>query len=453
MSGVKSNWIIALFFTICYWAIFPKAFLISDEWGYTGRALAMLSGDKSLIFNDLETGFQQDVLARLSYPLGTSYLAALVIFVGGKKMCFLVGFFSLLFSQLLMSKMVLKLSGSSVVTLLTWCCVPCLVVSRTVMSDTPALLLSALFFYYYFNDWKTIKYYCLLGFIGGLSFLFRENLIVLVAFFLLKSFYDGNLKQRLCLILGFSLGIGIRLLSAYYFYNDPLYYKLMMPFGARFFTPNGLFYGISLITVFPLAAFVVIAYRGKEQGVLKLTVLANFLFFSFYAYTGSISGFLRSIILANRFLIPLLPLFMVAYAAYWQKISISSQRIIHKILFVFSFPIVLIIQIVTHYFEQQNSGVIDCTKNSPTLIISSNITHAKYINAITSDSRLISREACENNPKIIQRVISEQGYCDLFELDRKLHIDSTRLKQLFKQEEICSFSTSDGFTGRVIRLK
>jgi hypothetical protein len=454
-KGIKANILIAFLFALCYYITFPKTFLISDEWGYVGRAVAILNGHKSIIYTNLATDYQQDTLKNLSYPLGTTYLAALAIFLGGKKMCFLVGFLSLLISQLLMGKMLLKLMGSSTVALITWCCLPCLVISRTVMSDTPALLVSASFFYLYFTDLRQNKHHLLLGLIGGLSVLFRENLIVLFAFFLLKLFYEGGFSNRILLAAGFLIGISCRLASANYFYGAPFFYRLTTPFTTSSFIYNALFYSFSLTLFFPLASLAVIFFKNnKEASALKLASLAYLLFFCFYAYTGSISGLLRSFILGNRFFMPLLPLFMVAYAQYWQSIPIFKQKKARYGLVTLAAFMIVSTQITANYFEKQNLGVVHCTENSPTLIVSPKVTCAKYINSITSNSHLIPTEACENDPTIIRDVIKKEGYCDLFELTRSASSDSVlSFKKLFTHQEICAFTTPEGFKARVIRLK
>jgi hypothetical protein len=453
VRGIKTARFLALLFTLCYAGTFPKTFLISDEWGYVGRAMALLNGSKSLIFNHLETGYAQDTLKTLYYPLGTSYLAALVILLFGKKMCFLVGFLSLLLSQFLMSKMVLKLTNNAVVSLLTWCCLPCLVISRTVMSDTPALLISAAFFFLYFDAEKRQNNYCLLGFIGGLSVLFRENLIVLFGLFLLKLFYEGTNLNRFLLTIGFSLGIVIRLLSANYFYDSPFFYKLTTPFATSHLFYNAVFYTGSLTLIYPLASLAVATFKHREAAVVKAAVFSYLCFFSLYAYTGLISGFLRSIVLTNRFFMPLLPLFMVAYAYRFSKFSVDYQRKIHIFLFTIACVAIIGSQIAIRYFEQKNFDVAQCAANSPTLIISPKVTCTKYINSITSNSVLIPHEACEINSKIINDVIEKQGYCDLFELDRRTGRDSVlSFKHLFIAQEICTATTSEGFTGHVTRL-
>jgi hypothetical protein len=455
IKGMDTPIILAILFVFCYLLTFPKTFLISDEWGYVGRAMAMVNGDKTLIFNDLESNYHQDLMRDLSYPLGTSYFLSVFIFLFGKKMCFLMGLFSLLMSQFLMSKMLIQLKENTTVLLITWCCLPCLIMSRTAMSDMPALLMSALFFYCYFKESDNRNNYFLLGFLGGLSVLFRENLIVLFAFFLLKLFFEGTLSKRFLLAGAFLLGIFIRLLSANYFYGDPFYYKLTTPFNTYLFFYNLLFYACSLTVVFPLASFALFQFKNVKEGfVIKLTVVAYLLFFSFYAYNGLISGFLRSVVLTNRFFMPLLPLFMVAYAQFFGKMRISFQKIAQKGLLILGCVMIVGSQMTAHYFEEKNLGIVDCTKNSPILIVSPKVTCAKYINGMTADSQLIPNEACENNPQIVREIVKKQGFCDLFELDRPMDRDSMlSFKKLFINQEMCSFTTPDGFTGRVIRLK
>jgi hypothetical protein len=363
--------------------------------------------------------------------------------------------FSLLMSQFLMSKMLIHLKENTAVLWVTWCCLPCLIMSRTVMSDMPALLISALFFYFYFKELNHQNNYFLLGFIGGLSVLFRENLIVLFAFFLLKLFFEGTFSKRFLIAFAFVLGIFIRLLSAQYFYGDPFYYKLTTPFNTYLFFYNLLSYACSLTVVFPLASFALIQFKNAKEGfIIKLTVVAYLLFFSFYAYNGLISGFLRSIVLTNRFFIPLLPLFMVAYAQFFGKMTLLNQKRCQNGLLILGCVMIVGSQIMAHYFEEKNMGIVDCTKNSPILIVSPKVTCAKYINGMTSESQLIPNEACENNAQIVREIVKKQGYCDLFELDRPMDRDSVlSFKKLFINEEMCSFSTPDGFTGRVTRLK
>jgi hypothetical protein len=454
-KGIKTNALMMIVFVLCYCATFPQAFLISDEWGYVGRAMAILKSSNSLFYTDLSTNYHQNLLEGLSYPLGTSYLAAIAMTVGGKKMCFLVGLFSLLVSQILMIRMVHKMGDSSIVALLTWCCLPCLVLSRTVMSDTPALLVSALFFYYYFQESKNEKSFFLLGTLGGLSVLFRENLIILFSLFLCQLLFRSTVSKRFALIVGFLLGVSWRFLSSYYFYNDLFFYKPPSPFNGSSFFYNLIFYSISLTLIFPFASFSVFSFKHKNALLLKLTVIAYLLLFSLYSYNGTNSGFLKSIILSNRFFMPLLPLVMVTYAQYWQKIKPVNQKKMHQALFALAFIMVICTQITVHFYEKKNSIITDCTKNSPILIASANIFTAKYINSITVDSHLIPFEACINNPQIIQSIIQKYGYCDLLQLDWPIKNRDSILefKKKFTHQEMCSFKTPDGYTGRLIQLK
>lgn len=78
--------------------------------------------------------------------------------------------------------------------------------------------------------------------------------------------------------------------------------------------PLGLAHYVSALTaVLPLMLPAALLYRGRDAFVLRVVALGFTLFFSFYYYRDTAPGVVATWIVGLRFLIPVLPLFLLAY--------------------------------------------------------------------------------------------------------------------------------------------
>jgi len=85
-------------------------------------------------------------------------------------------------------------------------------------------------------------------------------------------------------------------------------------FGWHVLGPNLEHYVVALLLVFPLMLLAVFVVRGRNRFVLPAVALSFTLFFSFYYFHDRADGLLGTAVAGLRFLIPVLPLFLLAYA-------------------------------------------------------------------------------------------------------------------------------------------
>jgi hypothetical protein len=129
--------------------------------------------------------------------------------------------------------------------------------------------------------------------------------------------------------------MGPRFLSAYYFYGDPFYYLLSESFSIANITNNYIIYSLLLLICMPMGLFFLLKFRGKYNVPIvysSLTFMSLYLTYSFNASTYS--GFEKGVILMGRFLIPLLPFYVLALAWYFRNIKLPKSITILGFLFV-----------------------------------------------------------------------------------------------------------------------
>lgn len=310
-SQAQSMFLLLGFFSVCFLVFYPQMILLLDEYSYFNRGLAFTQGEMALGITDL-TGTESIDLSGTRYLMGTPLLIAIFIALIGNSSVFLLGWLCFSLSAFLMIRVLQKLDYSPLGVLVLFLFPPLMMLTRTLMSGMPSLLFSAIFFFVLVCSSKSVIQYFLLALIAGLSMLFRETNILIFGFFLLFLFLQEK-KWIISLILGFALGIGCRLLLAHYVYGSAVHLSHAEPFSFFNILHNLTLYGLCGLVLIPLGIVQVLWYRGNYQWALKLSVAAFFLLYLSYAYNPmDYSGLLKGLLFGGRFLVPVLPLFVIA---------------------------------------------------------------------------------------------------------------------------------------------
>lgn len=89
---------------------------------------------------------------------------------------------------------------------------------------------------------------------------------------------------------------------------------ILSQFGWQSLPETLLVYLPALLLVYPLMLVAVFRYRGPDRRVLRIVALGFTGFFCLYYYVDREGGLLQSAVVSLRFLIPVLPLYLLAYA-------------------------------------------------------------------------------------------------------------------------------------------
>ncbi len=150
------------------------------------------------------------------------------------------------------------------------------------------------------------------GFLGGASLVFRDTTPLFVGPFLVGNVVRG--RRPLLLIAVTLLGASLRPLLAWALQGTPwLVHQPIFPFTLSGAGTRALFYAATMLVLVPGGLVAVALYRGKRRVELTATVLLAWAFFSLYSYSGQNSG-LGAFVLGGRYLLPLLPLLVLAVA-------------------------------------------------------------------------------------------------------------------------------------------
>lgn len=305
-------------FLISYIFTFPSGWLISDEYSYLNQGIALANGEESLSFIDAIS--KESIHYKgTPYPLGNAFWIAFWIKLCSLKYAYVGSLFSVLASAFLTYKILVKESFYKLSLALLFVYPSLAFFSNSFMSCLPSLLAISSFLYVLFHANESGKKWFILSFIAAISFWIRETNLVLLGSICLIHFLQDK-RWFLYYAGGTVIGFLPRMLSSYYLYDDSLFYVLGENFSFYNFISNLGVYGILLLAFMPLGIFFIKSYRGRYFLPLQISTLLFILMYLFYSFNSTVySGFYKGIILMGRFLIPLLPIFIISVGWYLQK--------------------------------------------------------------------------------------------------------------------------------------
>ena len=311
-------------FFFSYLFTFPTGWLISDEYSYLNQGIALANGEKLLLYTDA-VAEQLIPYNGTKYPLGNAFWIALWIKICGLNYAYFGSLICVLLSAFLTYKILAKESLYKLSLGLLFVYPSLVFFSHSFMSSLPSLLAVSTFMYVLFRVNESGRKWLILSFIAAISFWIRETNIVLLGSICFIHFLQDR-RWLLFYMGGTILGLLPRILSSYYLYGDPFYYVLGDNFSIYSFISNLRVYGILLLCFMPLGLYFIKSYRGRYFVPIQISTLLFILTYLFYSFNSTAySGFNKGIILMGRFLIPLLPIFIITVGWYFQKVDRNNK--------------------------------------------------------------------------------------------------------------------------------
>ncbi|MEM9548828.1 MAG: hypothetical protein AAGA77_22780 [Bacteroidota bacterium] len=313
-------------FLLTYFFMFPQGWLVSDVYSYLNQGMAIAAGQDVLTYIDAVT---QKVIpySVTQYPLGNSFWIAFWIKLCGTYFVYLGSLASVLTSAFLLHKVLHKESFFTPAVLLLFLYPSLAFFSRSLMSSIPSILLITVFLYFLFKSKESHKKWFLLSFIAALSIWIRETNVVLLGSICLIHFFQHR-RWFLSYAAGAISGTFPRLFTSNYYYGDPFYYVLGENFSILHVVDNLGVYTILLMCFMPLGLYFFVKYRGRYFLPVILSTTIYILVYLFYSFNATrYSGFSKGIILMGRFMIPLLPFYILSVGWFFRKKTLKGNLI------------------------------------------------------------------------------------------------------------------------------
>lgn len=297
----------------------PDVLSITDEANYVRQAQAFANGENTVEAGQVWSRERIRILPS-HYPVGTSAIQAPFVWMMGWKGARMASALSLSGGVILLAWLLRMLGYSPFSALLPMTFPPALVLGRIAMSDVPSFFISTAAIASFF--WGAQRgrrwWWPAAGFLAGGSTLFREtNVLVFIPLFAGAVFRAD--RGAWTLIAGAALGAVLRPLTAWVVFGDPWFVKHTAGFGIDHALARLVLYSFALLVLIPAAGAAVVAHRGSRRTEMILTVLLFVGFYSVYSYSGEESGGLKQLILGPRYLLPLLPVLVVATGEVWPR--------------------------------------------------------------------------------------------------------------------------------------
>ncbi len=299
-------------YAVAFAAFYPRAATNDDEARYVQQASLFLEGVTSLERVHPLTG-ERIAYWPSRYPVGTSAALLPFVWAGGSGGAFLLPALSLVLGVVFTARWLREEGRSPAAALLVFGFPSCLVLGRVAMSDVPSLAIVALGLWLFWRGQdRGLPCWLASGFLAGASMCFRESNALPFA-----PFFAGALLRRdkgwWALLVGGLVGVGLRLFSSWLVFGDPLYAKESYKFEPETVLERLPLYALGLLVFVPGGLLAALAYRGRRWPELRIAVGLFVGLYLLQTHSTAETGLPKRLILALRYLIPVLPL--LAFAA------------------------------------------------------------------------------------------------------------------------------------------
>ena len=300
-------------YVVSFALFYPNAVTNTDETGYLNQAQLMLRGESTFTKIDPISGVSKTENPT-NYAPGTGLLMAPFIAVFGWRGSFVIGVLCLALSVLFTARWLRDEHRSPLFALVILGFAPTLVMARLAMSDVPSAAFVALGLWLF---WRGLdrgpRWWLAAGFVAGLSIVVRPtNPLPFVPLF------AGTVVRRdrhfWALVVGGLIGLAVYSGAMTWSFGDPFY-------GSDSYIPDldtlherVLIYGLGLLVFVPGGIAFALAYRGRRRPEVILSLLGFVGFYLAQEYSTQGTAPLKRMILALRYVIPLLPLVAFAMA-------------------------------------------------------------------------------------------------------------------------------------------
>lgn len=319
---ISQRWVYgALLAHIVGFMIFwPRVFLVVDEERYVSQAIAFARGGTRVPGAEIlypPTGLQ--VIS--NYPPGTSLLQTPLVWIGGWRAAALLSVAALIVTTLVTMRLLRDSKMHPAFALLIPGFFGAAFFARLGMSDVPGAAIVALSLYLLWrSDGRGSGTSFLAGTCVGLSTLFREPLLLLLAPFIAGAFTRRR-AVAWALAAGLIAGVAVRLGASALLFDSAFYVR---DSGYDFAVHNVAHtipaYAFALLVLFPMGALLPFLYHGPRRAEVIAAVTLYTLLFLLYGYDPiRENGLAKGLILASRFIIPLLPVLTLMAANVWPR--------------------------------------------------------------------------------------------------------------------------------------
>lgn len=302
-----------------WWVMPPQSLQIVDEKAYFEQAYALAHGR---IYTEFDLAANRTGYEPKHYPLGTALWMAPGIKLFGRIGAFLTVLLAWLGAAFILYRVIDQRyqTGIAVFALLAF--PPAIIMSRHLMSELPGMFFIALWVAGLIQMEKSpsARLAFSMGLLSWLGLCFREtNLLLTLPWFIVYGWQRQ--PHWPWLLPGGMLGLGVRLFTSHWAYGSPFYLKDPgVAFSLAYLPSNLPVYLIGLLLFLPAGLWVVWQYRGGYAWrPLYIGMVLYVSAYLCYGYSGNHDGFVKSLALGLRYLIPTLPLFVLFYARYMQK--------------------------------------------------------------------------------------------------------------------------------------
>jgi len=321
-TTISQKWVYgALLAHVVGFLIFwPRVFLVVDEERYVSQAVAFAGGGSRV--PGAEILYPPTGLETISdYPPGTSLLQTPFVWLGGWRGAALLSVVALIVTTLVSMRWLRENEMHPAFALLIPGYFGAAFFGRLGMSDVPSAAVVALGLYLLWHSERRAWSVSLLaGVCVGVSVLFREPLVVLLA-----PFVVGALARRQsvawALATGLIAGVTIRLGVSALVFDSAFYVRDSgYDFSLRHVVHTLPAYGFALMVLFPLGALLPFFYRGPRRAELVTAVALYTALFLLYGYDPiRENGLAKGLILGSRFIVPMLPILALMAADVWPR--------------------------------------------------------------------------------------------------------------------------------------
>lgn len=406
----------------------PRVLLIVDESRYVSQALAFASGRTAL--EDARVILPAEPGSVMSdYPPGTALLQTPFVWLGGWPAAAWLSVLSLVVATLVTMRWLREQGRPPGFALLVPAYFGSLFFGRVAMSDMPSCAVVALALWLLWGaerEESPLKTF-LAGIAAGLSLLFREPNVVLLA-----PFAVGLLiRQRVRawpFVAGGLMGIGARLLASHALFGNALYVRdAGYGFSIGSVAHNLPQYVVILMLFFPLGLVLPFLYRGPRRAEVLTAFGAYVLLFLLFDYNSARqNGPIKGLILTSRYMLPALPLLtLMAADAFprllerlrpgWQGITRSAARSAAAGVLLLAF----VIHPVVRRQDAEPRAVVQAvmTNTEPaTPVITNHDATFKYLSPAYGPRQLILRDRIP--PDTVPALLTQYGRLSLVLLDR-----------------------------------
>lgn len=419
MVGKRMLVIGIISYVIIFFLYYPPIFAFRDEASYLSMAYVLRKG--AIFIENTNIPFNSIVKSKGHlvpfYPLGQSILLMPLTFFGWRSV-FVTGIIFHLLGALFFLKLIRLFRVENSFFALLYLFFPAFIFySRTIMCDIPSttLLLMAYYFYFKHTGSKFIS-----GLFFGIATLIRFTNILLILPFLIisiiKAIKNGEYRKTVDLSLGVAPFILLTAILNFLYYGSPFltgYSKVFT--GSKLFSPtyflhNIQHYSVSFMLSYPFMLISFFFAKKTKKPEVILSIILFFLLYSLYYFHDRFPNGFLTYIFGIRFLFPVIPLILLLYAEFLNKILRRFSQAAYNLTVSFILIFLVISCIVVNHQHQQflrgqlalRDTIYKSTEESSVIIYDGNT--AELLQKVWGDRIYIRYEGYENLLEHLKRI-------------------------------------------------